>query len=560
MLGAIIGDIVGSRFEFNPINDYNFELFTNACGFTDDTICTIAVADAILKGVDYGVSIHKWCRKYPHPMGGYGGRFRQWVLSDNPQPYGSFGNGSAMRVSPIGWWYEHPDDLHHEAVKSASCTHNHQAGIDGAVAVVAAVRDCRILRKDKKGQPITADNILWSGLSHSVTEYVEFPQQFHLDIEQYRNKFDETCQGTVPVALWIVMHSHSFEDAIRKAVSLGADADTLGAIVGSMAEALWGIPEWMKQKALTYLPQEMKEVANEFHHRLNRLRKLTQRCQFYLVGDFNSVDEKNQPAYQIEHEWANDLSKSYSHADAIKKQMALRAPLEQWQNIADDYDLPISLIGYIGKHLLTPKHKTFKVLIKFLDEHYSSRKPMAQKKKQEKEEEEQMVLMMKWKLGLGHMGKFFTGEPHIPSKDKIATSDLCNVKPMPNGENVSSCPVSIQVNVPNFDLLKRGHIPESQEDHWFMFVDDKYIHYYRSWTGQPAFQAHYVKTGNVYTIDNILINQNLAEFGVNGDEAGVMLFIYLVTAEVDGDAADAWKQYIKAWGKLNAKFADKKLK
>ena len=103
MLGAIIGDIVGSRFEFNPTNDYNFELFGKGCSYTDDTICTIAVADAILHGREYGESLHDWCRKNPKPMGAYGGRFRQWILSDNPRPYGSFGNGSAMRVSPVGW-------------------------------------------------------------------------------------------------------------------------------------------------------------------------------------------------------------------------------------------------------------------------------------------------------------------------------------------------------------------------------------------------------------------------------------------------------------------------
>ena len=123
MLGAIIGDIVGSRWEFNPTNDYNFELFSDKNGFTDDTICTIAVADALLHcSDDYGKYIHEWCRRYPHPMGGYGGRFAKWVQSDNPQPYGSFGNGSAMRVSPIGWWFEQPGEYLDEAKKSAHPT------------------------------------------------------------------------------------------------------------------------------------------------------------------------------------------------------------------------------------------------------------------------------------------------------------------------------------------------------------------------------------------------------------------------------------------------------
>lgn len=125
MLGAIIGDIVGSRFEFNPTNDYNFELFSPQCSFTDDTICTIAVADALLRDRDFGESLHDWCNRYPHPMGGYGGSFAQWVHSPNPQPYNSFGNGAAMRVSPIGMWLDNWQDIYPAAEKSAACTHNH---------------------------------------------------------------------------------------------------------------------------------------------------------------------------------------------------------------------------------------------------------------------------------------------------------------------------------------------------------------------------------------------------------------------------------------------------
>lgn len=124
MLGAIIGDIVGSRFEFNPTNDYNFELFSPQCSFTDDTICTIAVADALLRDRDFGESLHDWCNRYPHPMGGYGGSFAQWVHSPNPQPYNSFGNGAAMRVSPIGMWFDNWQDIYPAAEKSAACTHN----------------------------------------------------------------------------------------------------------------------------------------------------------------------------------------------------------------------------------------------------------------------------------------------------------------------------------------------------------------------------------------------------------------------------------------------------
>ena len=119
MLGAIIGDIVGSRWEFNPTNDYNFEWLSDQNDFTDDTICTVAVADALLKDRDFGESIHDWCNRYPHPMGGYGGRFAQWVHSDNPQPYNSFGNGAAMRVSPVAHWFDTVDEVLDAAAATA---------------------------------------------------------------------------------------------------------------------------------------------------------------------------------------------------------------------------------------------------------------------------------------------------------------------------------------------------------------------------------------------------------------------------------------------------------
>ncbi|HBJ76818.1 MAG TPA: ADP-ribosylglycohydrolase [Porphyromonadaceae bacterium] len=271
MLGAIIGDIIGSRWEFNPTNNYNFKLFSNKNNFTDDTICTVAVSDAILhRSDDYGGFIHKWCRRYPYPMGGYGGRFANWVESNNPQPYGSFGNGSAMRVSPIGWMSNTLEELFSEAEKSAICTHNHKEGIRGAQAVVYAIRDCRILHNEMKGKEITEEDILRKGINRAVMLYYKRPQDFKIDISKCINKFDETCQGTVPVALWIVQHSKNFEDAIRQAVSLGADADTLGAITGSIAEALWDIPEFMKEKSLSYLPKDMKTIVAEFYQELKR--------------------------------------------------------------------------------------------------------------------------------------------------------------------------------------------------------------------------------------------------------------------------------------------------
>ena len=260
MLGAIIGDIVGSRWEFNSTNDYNFEWLSDQNGFTDDTICTVAVADALLNGRDFGESIHDWCNRYPHPMGGYGGRFAQWVNSDKPQPYNSLGNGAAMRPSPVAYSYKYIDEVLDAAAETAKPSHNHDEGIKGAQTVALAIfRVLQLKRQDKQ----VAQHI-----DEILKECVEFSgYDINITKEAVVNSFDETCQGTVPVALWIIGNSTSFEDAVRKAVALGADADTLGAIVGSIAEAIWGIPKEMKLQALEYLPSDMKEVVTRFYRR-----------------------------------------------------------------------------------------------------------------------------------------------------------------------------------------------------------------------------------------------------------------------------------------------------
>ena len=260
MLGAIIGDIVGSRWEFNPTNDYNFEWLSAENDFTDDTICTVAVADALLKGKDFGDSIHDWCNRYPHPMGGYGGCFRRWVHSEHPEPYGSFGNGSAMRVSPVGHWYETETEVLEAAAATSLPTHDHPEGIKGAQTVALAIfKAMQFNRYGYQAASMHIDEILDACVKFSGYD-INMPKSAVL------NKFDETCQGTVPVALKIIRMASSFEDAVRLAVCIGADADTLGAIVGSIAEAIWGIPLEMRLNIEKYLPEEIKSVLDAFHH------------------------------------------------------------------------------------------------------------------------------------------------------------------------------------------------------------------------------------------------------------------------------------------------------
>ena len=254
MIGAIIGDIVGSRFEFHNTSRTDFELFTQDCDFTDDTICTVAVADAILYNKPFQDTLREWCHKYPNPMGAYGGSFNAWLQSDTPQPYNSFGNGSAMRVSPCALAASSDAEAIRLAIASASCTHNHPEGIIGAVATALVIRAFQASAGHEQIARIDAESII--STYYGEDWFKHLPQPFI---------FDVTCQGCVPLAFIIVDKSHSFEDAIRNAVAYGGDSDTLAAIVGSMAEARWGVPDNIRDAAFAYLPEEMQSIINSFY-------------------------------------------------------------------------------------------------------------------------------------------------------------------------------------------------------------------------------------------------------------------------------------------------------
>ncbi len=273
----MIGDIAGSRYEFNNTFDYDFEMFGEGSDFTDDTICTVAVADAILNGRSYQESLLDWCRRYPSPKGAYGGRFAGWIRSLNPQPYNSFGNGSAMRVSPVAWLFDDLSQVLEEAEKTALPTHNHPEGIKGAKAVAHVIWHFRKSRfseeskelKNEKSKEYDAeydkeyDAEAMKGFKDIASSYYD-----DFDTRDYpKGKFDETCMDAVPLSFYLLSQASSFEDAIRLAISHGGDSDTIGAIVGSIAEARFGIPQDMKEKAISYLPDDMKEVlVTELSH------------------------------------------------------------------------------------------------------------------------------------------------------------------------------------------------------------------------------------------------------------------------------------------------------
>ena len=276
MLGAILGDIAGSKYEFNNTFDYDFEMFGKGCDFTDDTICTVAIADAILNGRSYQESLLDWCRRYPSPKGAYGGRFAGWIRSLDPQPYNSFGNGSAMRVSPVAWLFDDLSQVLEEAEKTALPTHNHPEGIKGAKAVAHAIwyfRKSKFSEESKDSENEETKGLKNENAKASKDEYetiqgfMSIARSYYEDFDTRvypKGKFDETCMDAVPLSFYLLSQASSFEDAIRLAISHGGDSDTIGAIVGSIAEARFGIPQEMKEKALSYLPDDMKDIWKQF--------------------------------------------------------------------------------------------------------------------------------------------------------------------------------------------------------------------------------------------------------------------------------------------------------
>lgn len=253
LLGGIAGDIIGSIYEFNPVRFKDFELFKSNSTYTDDTVMTIANAEWLLsKGVLMDIM-----RKYGHkyPGAGYGGMFYDWLKSRCPKPYNSFGNGSAMRVSPVGWAFDTLEETLEAAKQSAEITHNHPEGIKGAQATAA----CIFMARTGKSK-------------QEIKEYVE--TKFGYDLSRTCNEirptyqFNESCQGTVPESIIAFLESTDFESAIRLTVSLGGDADTMGAITGAIAEAYYNvIPEHIKNEVLKRLPEEFINVLGEFYNR-----------------------------------------------------------------------------------------------------------------------------------------------------------------------------------------------------------------------------------------------------------------------------------------------------
>lgn len=288
MIGSIIGDIIGSPYEFDNINTVDFPLFSEKSFYTDDTVLTIAVCDAILKGIPYQESLLEWGNKYPSPCGDYGGRFLQWLNDSDPQPYNSWGNGSAMRVSAIGWLYHSIEEVLYQAKLSAEVSHNHPEGVKGAQAIAGAVLLARIGQSKE-----SIKNWIETMFGYNLNSTVANLQQTYAN----ENWDHESCQDSVPQAVICFLESSNFESAIRNAVSIGGDSDTIACMTGGMAEAFYQrIDQSILKRALSRMPLDMMLVIDEFVERTKMKtdyrRSLLYRMQRFRRQTFRSLFER----------------------------------------------------------------------------------------------------------------------------------------------------------------------------------------------------------------------------------------------------------------------------
>jgi len=272
MLGAICGDIIGSRFEWDNLKQTDFELFADTCHFTDDSVQTVALAEALLSGRHYSELLREYYHRFPDA--GYGARFTAWAIQENAPPYHSFGNGSAMRTSPSAWYYPKLQTVLQAAEKSAAVTHNHPEGIRGARCIAGTIFLARSGATKQALRNWVADECGYD-LGRSCAEI------------RPGHTFDVTCQGTIGPAVTAFLESHDFEESVRLAVSLGGDSDTLACITASISEAYYGgVPEIIAQRAWGFLEPSLQSSVRHFFSATGRSLP---------IADLHSKLQKNDP-------------------------------------------------------------------------------------------------------------------------------------------------------------------------------------------------------------------------------------------------------------------------
>ena len=589
MLGAVFGDIVGSAYEWNNVKTKDFPLQTSFTRYTDDSVMTLAVAQWLMTDPDHseeGLVREMQRLGRGHFKAGYGGRFKAWLMSKEPQPYNSWGNGSAMRVSPVALYATSLEEALELARKTANVTHNHPEGIKGALSVA----ECVFISKEAKDIETAKEEI-----RRTIPQKYGYDLDRTLDEIRPNYKFDVSCQGSVPEAIIAFLESASLEDCARNAVSIGGDSDTIAAIACSIYAANKGRrDDSLMLQCTKYLPCDLRAIMERFEELVFPVKPIR---NSYMVmdrvyageypreyDDKKSVDKIKQfERFGITHfidlteeselrPYDQMLASPMQHIRFPIHDVSIPANIEsvkdligQIQGILNENDrnkVYIHCWGGVGRTgtivgcLLSHQHnydyrETMDALKKaFSDCPKSAYRETPETKEQRdfiaryaaemKQEELGRQALLMWKMGAGNSAKRFNGENPIPQKTKVATKDSWNVEPMPDKH--TTIPMEVSIPSAAMRIVKYGHIPDAMEDHWFMYCDETTIRYYRSWTGFCIYVAKYEDDGVNCRITELTVNRNPEQYTCTENEHDVALFMALLTEEYGGDASEYWKK------------------